>query len=280
VLPGVFLLSAAALAFEVNLSRLFSVAQFYHFAFMTVSLALLGFGASGTLLSLAPGLARRPASAAAALSAGFALSAVASYALTLLLPFDSFRVLLEPSQWAILALHYLALAMPFLCCGAVVGIWLAAWPESVGRTYAVNLGGSALGCLLAVATPVLVGGEGVVLLAAALACLAALCFVCSLPGRLWGRVLALLAAALALWGAFDLPSFLEVRLSPYKGLSYHPATIPTPVWSFAAGTASRGSTWSRRRPFAACQDRASPARGQPPPQRGLFVDGDDMSPIT
>jgi hypothetical protein len=37
--PGLFLLSAAALAFEINLTRLFSVAQFYHFAFMIVSTA-------------------------------------------------------------------------------------------------------------------------------------------------------------------------------------------------------------------------------------------------
>jgi len=54
---GLFLLSAAALAFEINLSRLFSVAQFYHFAFMIVSIALLGFGASGTVLAIFPRLA-------------------------------------------------------------------------------------------------------------------------------------------------------------------------------------------------------------------------------
>ena len=47
---------------DVNLTRLFAVAQFYHFAFMIVSLALLGFGASGTLLALLPRLrARDPA---------------------------------------------------------------------------------------------------------------------------------------------------------------------------------------------------------------------------
>jgi hypothetical protein len=40
---GLFLLSAATLTFEVNLTRIFSIAQFYHFAFMIVSLALLGF---------------------------------------------------------------------------------------------------------------------------------------------------------------------------------------------------------------------------------------------
>lgn len=276
---GVLLLSAATLAFEVNLSRLFSVAQFYHFAFMTVSLALLGFGASGTLLSLAPGLARRPAPVAAVLSAGFALTAVAAYTLTLLLPFDSFRVLLEPSQWGILALHYLALAVPFLCCGAVVGIWLAAWPESIGRTYAVNLSGSALGCVLAVAAPALVGGEGVVLLAAALGCLAALCFACSLPGRLWGKALALLAAALALWGAFDLPSFLEVHLSPYKGLSYallYPdARLVWREWNSISRVDVVEASAIRSLP-----GQGFSCRGQPPPQRGLFVDGDDMSPIT
>jgi hypothetical protein len=53
-LLGVFLLSASTLAFEIVLSRLFSIAQFYHFAFMTVSLALLG--ASGTALSVFPSL--------------------------------------------------------------------------------------------------------------------------------------------------------------------------------------------------------------------------------
>ena len=51
---GVLLLSAATLMFEITLTRLFSVSQFYHFAFMIVSLALLGFGASGTWLALWP----------------------------------------------------------------------------------------------------------------------------------------------------------------------------------------------------------------------------------
>jgi hypothetical protein len=51
---GLFLISAASLAFEIILTRLYSVAQFYHFAFMVVSIALLGFGASGTFLAIFP----------------------------------------------------------------------------------------------------------------------------------------------------------------------------------------------------------------------------------
>jgi hypothetical protein len=48
---SLLLLPAAALAFEIDLTRLFSVAQFYHFAFMIISITLLGYHASGTALS-------------------------------------------------------------------------------------------------------------------------------------------------------------------------------------------------------------------------------------
>ena len=58
ILLSLLLLSTATLTFEIDLTRLFSVAQFYHFAFMIVSIALLGYGASGTALTIFPGLRR------------------------------------------------------------------------------------------------------------------------------------------------------------------------------------------------------------------------------
>ncbi len=277
---GLFLLSAAALAFEVNLTRIFSVSQFYHFAFMTVSLALLGFGASGTLLSLAPGLARRPTRTLVACSWGFALAAVGSYGLTLLVPFNSFLVALNPEQWGVLALHYLALATPFLCTGAAVGLLLTIRPDTVGRTYAANLAGSAAGCILAVVAPALVGAEGVVFLSAALAALAALCF--SLKPGTFNPKPFLLQSALALAVlllAIRPPTWLELRLSPYKGLSYA-LQYPDAQLVFR-----RWNGFSRVDVVEATAIRSLPGQGfacsrQPPPQRGLFVDGDNLSPIT
>ncbi len=53
---GIGLSSAAVLIFEIVLSRVFAITQFHHFVFVTVSLALLGFGASGSLLSAFPTL--------------------------------------------------------------------------------------------------------------------------------------------------------------------------------------------------------------------------------
>jgi len=58
-LLGVALISAAALAYEILLIRLFSIALWHHFAYMIISLAMLGYGASGALLSLAPHAVRR-----------------------------------------------------------------------------------------------------------------------------------------------------------------------------------------------------------------------------
>jgi hypothetical protein len=52
-LVAVAVLSAAILAYEVLLMRLFSIIWWHHFAYMIISVALLGFGASGTALALA-----------------------------------------------------------------------------------------------------------------------------------------------------------------------------------------------------------------------------------
>ena len=40
-------ISTAILAYEVLLTRLFAIAQWHHFAFLAISIALLGFGVSG-----------------------------------------------------------------------------------------------------------------------------------------------------------------------------------------------------------------------------------------
>jgi len=46
-LVAIAVISASALAYEVLLMRLFSIIQWHHFAYMIISLALLGYGVSG-----------------------------------------------------------------------------------------------------------------------------------------------------------------------------------------------------------------------------------------
>ena len=48
----IFIISAAVLAFEISLMRVLLVSGWHHFAFLVISIALLGFGASGSFLYL------------------------------------------------------------------------------------------------------------------------------------------------------------------------------------------------------------------------------------
>jgi hypothetical protein len=286
---GLFLLSAASLAFEIILTRVFSVAQFYHFAFMVVSLALLGFGASGTFLSIFSGVAgRADLRLLSRLGWLFALTAVGSYLLTLYVPFDSFRIARDWRQVGILLLHYVALAAPFFCSGAAVGLLLAARPQDVGRVYAANLTGSAAGCVLAVIAPSLVGGEGVILLCAVLGLVAAFSFqsatIVDVPlgsrSRVWtSKVVQALLVVLLLLGALRTPAFFRIRLSPYKSLSYL-FQYPDAQCVFQGWNG-----FSRVDVVKSSSIRGLPGSGfrcaaEPPPQLGLTVDGDDLNYIS
>jgi len=296
--PSLFLLSAATLTFEITLTRLFSVAQFYHFAFMIVSVALLGFGASGSALTIFPTLQRgQPQKRLGQLSLATGISILVAYLLTNFLPFDSFSLLWDRRQVWILALHYLALAAPFFFSGMALGFLLTITPQRAGQTYAVNLLGSASGCAMALVAPAALGGEGMVTLSGALAALAALAASISppasasrfAPGRLrpFKHLVSLGALALLLFTGLDIalrlagrPGFsaLELRLSPYKSLSY---ALQAPGSSVIY---RRWNAFSRVDVVRSAGIHSLPGLSyrflQPlPTLDGLFVDGDDLSPM-
>lgn len=56
---GIFLFSLATLLLELSLTRVLSVALWYHFGFLIISTALLGFGTSGVVLALWQSLRER-----------------------------------------------------------------------------------------------------------------------------------------------------------------------------------------------------------------------------
>ena len=51
---GIFFIALATLAWEILLTRIFSATMYYHFVFMSISLAMLGFGCSGVIVFLFP----------------------------------------------------------------------------------------------------------------------------------------------------------------------------------------------------------------------------------
>ncbi len=276
-------LSAATLAFEVALTRLFALAQGHHFAFMAVSLALLGAGASGTFLSLRPsshqGL-RRWLKVSALL---FTLTAPVSYMLVNILPFDAYRIAWEPIQLLWLAVYYLALTVPFFFSGLAVGAALVALPGEAHRLYAANLLGSGLGPPLALLALAVVGGPGTVFGVAWLGAWAFLILVWR--GAASGRQPYLLrTAGSLLWvvsGLFFLfpPTWADIRLTPYQSLSqallYPGSRVVFQKWNAFSRVDVIESQGIRSAPGLSM---AYP--GGPPPQMGLTVDGQNLSPIT
>jgi hypothetical protein len=59
LLAAIGILAGASIAYEILLTRLFSILLWHHFAYMIISVALLGIGASGTFLAFAGRFLRR-----------------------------------------------------------------------------------------------------------------------------------------------------------------------------------------------------------------------------
>ncbi|MCI0646862.1 MAG: hypothetical protein L0346_18490 [Chloroflexi bacterium] len=273
---GIVLISAATLLLEVALLRLFAVQQFYHFAFMAVSLALLGAGASGSLLTVWP--RRRPP---VVLSLAFSAATIGAYLVINYLPFDSFSIAWDRRQVLYLALYFLAAAAPFLFAGLLVGGELmAAGEKGQGshRVYAANLSGSALGSLASLPALAALGGEGALLIATTLGVAAGLLF---LPRPVqWKPALALVGLLLAgLAAALRPPAFLALRLSPYKTLATLSQALDSrhvhTDWNAASRVDVVESPAIHVLPGLSLQ-----APVGPPPQAGLLLDGDSLMPIS
>ncbi len=145
-LVGVGLLSASVLAYELLLMRLFAIVHWHHFAFMMISVALLGYGTSGTLLALMGRFTAGRLRFTFALGAiGFSLTSVLCFAAAQKLPFNALAFLWSPRQWGYLAGIYVLLLVPFLLAAIGLGAMLRYYGRRISRVYAADLAGAGAG---------------------------------------------------------------------------------------------------------------------------------------
>ncbi len=200
----------AGVAFQVALVRLLSVVLWYHFAFLVVSLAVLGFGLSGVLLVLRPSLTRDEGfePRAARIAHLLAGSVICGYLVLAVVPFDPFRIGTEPIQIVWGALFVIAMMAPFLLNGLFVGMLLVNGAAEAGRLYAADLLGAGFAALGTLVLFSLVGGEGALLGAAVFAALGAL-----FMNRKMASVVVLILASVSM---FVLPHLVGVRITRDK----------------------------------------------------------------
>ncbi len=260
---AVALLSAATLGYEILLVRVFAIAQFHHFAYMAIGVAMLGIGAAGTLLAMAPprdDVAARWLPRTAGLTA---LALVLCPALAQRIPLDPTRLIWDAGQWLGLAVIYLLIALPFASGALAVLLALGLERARPGRLYGAGFLGSATGAALAVAALWIMAPARALAAPAPLAAAAGLLLARSPFG-----LLALAAGA----GALASPPW-RLAITPYKGLPQveaYPAARRT-----AERTSPVGWIVGVRAPAFRFAPGLSLAYDGPfPPQTALFSDGD------
>jgi len=208
VLVAIGLLSAAAIAYEILLTRLFAITLWHHFAYMVISLALLGYGGSGTLLTFASRLLLKGFGLSfAAFAAAFGLTAVGCTALAWRVPFNPLEIIWDWHQQVYLAVMYVTLALPFCAAASAIGLALSARPVAIGLIYRADLIGAGSGAPAIVAAMFVLRPEDCLRLLAGAAFLAA-AFAASADGR---RRLALSLLFLAIPAALAWPAACSSR---------------------------------------------------------------------
>ena len=280
---AVALLAAGILGYEILLARLLAIVHWHHFAYMIIAVALLGFGAAGSLVAVfqIPLLAHfRWAFGGAAL--GFGAGAPLAFALAQSLPFNALEIAWDRAQLGWLFALYLVLSVPFFSAALALALAFRAHAARAGALYRMDLIGAGLGAL------------GMVFLLDALPLADALRVVGALGAAAGGVVLlvgsarpfarggALLAVCAGLALPVALPDhWLRPHPSPYKGLSL---ALTAPHASIVAERHGPlgwlTAVESPHVPFRHAPGLSLMAPAGPPEQIGLFTDGGAPSAIT
>lgn len=272
---AIALLSMATLALEVLLVRAFSIIFWHHFAAMVISMALLGYGMSGTLLSfIGEKLKTAVPLAFSAAAIGFAVSVLIALSTVGALPLNVLELVWEPRQALYLAQLYLLLSLPFLCAATGIGLALTFAGGRVGFVYRSDLLGAAAGAIGIVAALFVLPIALCIKVVAATATLAAIA-----AGRTKRSVLAAAAALglVLLWPT----AWLAPKPSPYKELSQAlrvPGTRIVAQRSSPLGELTVVA--SPEVPFRYAPGLSLLTTIEPPEQRAVFIDGSGMTAIT
>jgi hypothetical protein len=209
---GMFLVSLSGLMFEIGLTRIFSATIWYHFTFVAISVALLGWGLGGFAVHL---LRRRIAFSlekAAFLTLLYAAAIPLGLWLIVRLPFHPDRLLF----------YFLVSLGPFFLAGMALAMVFDLRRDIAGNLYFADLLGASVGALTITFLLSALGGETAVLAVALAPLLAAACFSRRvLPAAVLGAIL--LATVV---GLNDRTGLFKIRSAPTKGMYQHLAATP------------------------------------------------------
>jgi hypothetical protein len=217
LLASISFLSAAIIAFQLALIQILSNVQWYHFAFMIISVALLGFGAAGTLLALFRNKLLKHIDTLLPLlmiATGVAMALVTDLSQISFIRFDSYSLFVEYSHTVRLLLTYLVFFIPFFSGALAIGLIFVNYVDQINKIYFLNLLGSGAGGILGLVLIWFIFPRQLPAYIAVLPLLAGLLIIKKSKLRL-PIAFAVLSAIIVCWKILDPP---RLRMSEYKDL--------------------------------------------------------------
>ena len=149
----VFLLALSILILELALTRIFSFISFHHLTYLVISIAMLGFGAAGTYLTIRRTDDNTTTSGEflARNAWLFGLSTIAAVVLIPRIYFYPMDIVLHQDYSNLLSLLIIVFltAVPFFFGGTCIGYIISHAGSAINLVYFADLVGAAIGCLLA-----------------------------------------------------------------------------------------------------------------------------------
>jgi len=165
---GIFLASLSGIILEIAITRIFSAAIWYHFAFVAISIALIGLGSSGLLIHYRLKKIKE--------NWAGDLTIASSIGIVVILPLILYVMHSLASQVVYLPLYMFLFAIPFFFVGIIISAAFSAFANVAGRLYAADLIGASLGAILVVFLLQMIGGEGTTLVVGLLSAICATIF--------------------------------------------------------------------------------------------------------
>ncbi len=246
---------------------------------MIISLALLGYGVSGTFLMLVQDRLKehfRNAFLTAAVL--FGLTAVGSFLVVQALPFNALELLWDLQQPVWLLVIYLLLFIPFFCAATCICLAFSEYPQQLHRIYSYDLLGAGAGAIGIIGLLFLLLPMEALKLIGVLGLLTALIASWELrTGFRWPKLVLLFGLGFLL-----LPGVTPtLKLSEFKGLSQALQVIGAQQVDQRSSPLGLISTVSSPAvPFRYVPGLSLNAPTGPPAQMAIFTDGDGISVIT
>ena len=278
LLLATLLVSAAAIGYEILLMRVLSIVQWHHFAYMIISLALLGYGASGTAIALLKhALEPRFEIAFATSSLLFSTTMVIAFVAGQHVPFNALEIVWDATQFLKLMLLYLVFLVPFFFAASCIGLAFACRAGAIHRIYFFDLFGAGIGAIVIIALLFVLTPQTALLVLAVLPLAGSILLLgiryrpVTLAHLLW--VVTLGMAAASGWPA--------LQISEYKGLSQSLQVIDSLSISETSGPLGLITVVdSPTVPIRHAPGLSFNTRHIPPEQLAVFTDADAMSTIT